>query len=115
MELTQFLIWVLIIWLVTFLISWFVLRSINFKQRNSGARVLQLALILSLFIALIFGLIFKPSLTYNNCKTYTIKYSIFTLPVINCDQALWLSLLFSYLAGYIILYLLLFNMHIEQI
>lgn len=117
MELSQFLIWLLIIWLVSFLLSLIILKSINFKQSGTKTRVLQLSLILSLFIALIFGLILKPYIAYNNCQNY--KYILgsppftYNINILNCSQALWLTLLFSYLAGYAILYLILLNMHIE--
>lgn len=111
MELVQFLIWLTVVWLVTFLILWFSLQLVQFKQPGARKGILQLALVLSIFVALIFGLAAKPFITYNHCSTYNIKYSIFTLPVLKCDQALWLILLLSYLASYITLYLILFNMH----
>src|SRR6516164_2390284 len=106
MELVQFLIWVLVIWLDSFLLSVVLLKTVHFKQKP---KVLQLSLIIALFASLLFGIITKPYITYNNCSNYNIKYSIFTLPVIKCPQALWLILLFFYLAGYIWLYLILFN------
>lgn len=74
MELVVFFIWLIVVFLVSWILALIALKNIKSKQRNTSA--LTWAFIFALFAGLIYGLIAYPFVTYNDCKVSGI-FSIF--------------------------------------
>ena len=110
MELITFIIWSVVIILTTIILVYLLLNPKNFNQEITNRTRLFWSLVISGFAIFIFGLVAKPYINYNYCMPFNANAGFFKVTVINCDTALWLILLFSYLFLNVFLQLLLFNM-----
>lgn len=68
MELTHFIIWLLVIIFAVFIINLLLFNPKNYTQKITESDRILWSLIVAIFVTLIFGLIMKPYITYNYCS-----------------------------------------------
>lgn len=104
MELITFFIWLIIVFLTSWILFSIILK--NTKDRNKKA--ITWALIFALFASLIYGLIVYPFVTYQNCNSGGIVATVlFGGGTTACNKVLSFSLFFTYGAIFLTLLALL--------
>lgn len=107
MELTTFILWIIIIIFTVFILVVFLLKPSHFRQKVSHHDRILWSLVIATFATLIFGLIVKPYITYNYCIPPTLLSTFF--PGTSCSEISSFILWLLELVGFLLLILLLIN------